>query len=678
VRTIVAHFHACFGADTGFAEAYKNGIGRARERLMLILALMAVAYSVPIGPPSMTNTTIAVDAAGNSYIAGYADQTGTAAFVSKLDSATGKVIWSAALQNTQIKSIAVNGNSEVYLGGTTNNASVGYLAKLSADGSKVQFSTSLGHAQTAVTALALDATGYVYVTGDTNDRNFPTTPGAFQPKAPVTPYQGNIFLAKFTADASTLIFSTMLDGSLEEHARAIAVDTAGNIYIAGNTYSTDFPVTPGAYQTSLNASGLSGFVMKVDSSGKSLAYSTLLPSGIVAGVGIDTTGNAYVASSDGVVRKLNPAGAALLWQTAVTGTAGDRLTALAIDTSGNSYLTGSTKSANLPLKAPLQACHFAGMTNPATDAFLTRLDSSGNITAATYLGDSGNTGGVGIATDPAGAVYLAGPMIAVKINPALSPAQAVPFACWSNAATLTAATVVPGGLVSLFGSGLGPDQAAGLKLDANGRVSSTLADTQVLFDGVPAPLLYVQSGQINAVAPFELDGRITTEICVIRSNARLGCLNSQVTGAGFSFFNGNDGSPIVVNQDGTINSPDHPTTSGNTVLLFGTGAGTTIPTQADGEVTAGASPQSTAQITALFENGSALVTPPFGGFPRLQTQYANATVAYIGPAPAIVAGVTQLNLQVPALQVSGRLSVNFTFQWHGVLSPATAFVSVRF
>jgi uncharacterized protein (TIGR03437 family) len=150
-----------------------------------------------------------------------------------------------------------------------------------------------------------------------------------------------------------------------------------------------------------------------------------------------------------------------------------------------------------------------------------------------------------------------------------------------------------------------------------------------------------------------------------------------LTGAGFTFFTANDGSPIVVNQDGTINSQGNPTTAGGVVLLFGTGAGTTVPAQADGEVTLGASPQSTAQLTAMFENGTALVTPPFGGFPRLQTQYAAANLTYVGPAPSLVAGVTQVNVQVPALIVNGRVGVVFTFRWHSVLSPATASVWVR-
>ncbi len=138
---------------------------------MLILALMAVVYSAPIGQPSMTSTAIAVDTSGNSYVAGYADQTGTRSFVNKLDSATGKVIWSAALQISPIKTIAVNGKGETYVGGSTSDAQ-GYLAKLSADGSKVLFSTSLGHTQTSVTALAVDPAGNIYVTGDTNDRSF--------------------------------------------------------------------------------------------------------------------------------------------------------------------------------------------------------------------------------------------------------------------------------------------------------------------------------------------------------------------------------------------------------------------------------------------------------------------------------------------------------------------------
>ncbi len=627
---------------------------------MFLPAFMAWVYSVPLGQTPQSAAAIAVDSDGNSYIAGDAGQTQTASSVTKLDSVTGRVVWSTVLRGTQITTIAVNGAGEVYAGGMATTAfgaaenGVGFLAKLSADGSKVILSAFLGHARTTVTALTLDAAGRICLTGDTNDRGFPTTAGAFQPKAPVTVYQGNIFVTRLTPDASAASFSTMIDGSLEEHTRGIALDSAGNVYVTGYTYSRDFPVTQGAYRTQLDVSGLSGFVAKVDSSGSTLRYSTLLPAGISVGIGVDGGGNAVVASSEGVVRKLNPGGTGVLWQATVTGTSGDKLNALALDVSGNTYLTGTTKSANLPVRDPSQACHFAGSAAGSSDAFLTTLDSRGNITSGTYVND---TAGVRIATDAIGAAYLAGSTSVMKFDLTRNPSQPLQLACWAHGATFTAGPVAPGELVSLFGSGLGPDEPASLKLDSNGRVSNSLAGTQVLFDGLPAPLLYAQSAQINAVAPWELGGKTTTEICVVHSGARTNCLTSQVRAMSFGFFNGVDGNPVVVNPDGAINSADHPAAIGDTILLFATGAGVTTPLQLDGEVTAFAMPQAT-PLTVKFNNGFTVIVNLFSW--TYQELYANAMVGYFGPAPSLVAGISQINVQVPPLTVNGRLPVYFS------------------
>lgn len=190
----------------------------------------------------------------------------------------------------------------------------GFVSELSADLSHLLYSTYVGGSRDdAITALAVDSSGYVYLTGVTQSSNFPVTAGAYAtsyhgPAAPVgnRPYLlGDAFVAKLNPTTSKMLFSTYLGGSDDDAAGGIAIDAQGNVAIAGMTNSSNFPVSTDALQARLAGSGASvfsgvgdGFVAKFDSSGSKLLYSSFLggtADDSAMGMGHDATGNVYIA-----------------------------------------------------------------------------------------------------------------------------------------------------------------------------------------------------------------------------------------------------------------------------------------------------------------------------------------------------------------------------------------------
>lgn len=202
-----------------------------------------------------------------------------------------------------------------------------------------------------------------------------------------------------------------------------------------------------------------------------------------------------------------------------------------------------------------------------------------------------------------------------------------------NAASYATGTVAPGEIVSIFGDGLGPATAAGLQLTPSGLVSNTLGGTQVLFDNIPAPLIFVQQKQISAIVPYGVAGKTSTQIKVTTAAGAsvpvILTVANTVPGL-FTADSSGKGAAAALNQDGiTANSPEHPAPAGSIVVLFGTGEGPTIAKGIDGKIaTAGSLP------TPAFP-----MTVTIGGIP--------AEVAYAGAAPTLVAGIFQLDVQVP-------------------------------
>ena len=267
--------------------------------------------------------------------------------------------------------------------------------------------------------IAVDSGGNAYLTGFTNSADFPT----------LNPFQAtsgggyDVFITKLNPTGSALVYSTYLGGSGNDRGAGIAVDSSGNVYVTGFTESTNFPTLNPFQATS--GGGKDAFVTKLNPTGNALVYSTYLGGSgneIAAGIAVDSSGNAYVTGptdstnfptlnpfqatsgggNDVFVTKLNPTGNALVYSTYLGGSGNDGGAGIAVDSSGNAYVTGSTASLDFPTFNALQASLMGNF-----DAFVAKLDTAGTALAySTYFGsyDIGNA----IAVDSSGNAYVTG------------------------------------------------------------------------------------------------------------------------------------------------------------------------------------------------------------------------------------------------------------------------------
>jgi len=284
----------------------------------------------------------------------------------------------------------------------------------------------------AIWAMTVDAAGNAYVTGATNSIDFPETPNALPPfEGQSRGIGSDAFVSKFDPNGG-LLYSTYLGGKGWDEAYGIAADSAGNIYVTGQTTSPNFPTTSGAFRTQCgcDASGHGhpdGFVVKLNSAG-SLVYSTFL--GVetygVGDMAVDATGNAYVTGTCGLglpivngflqigdpggvfLLKLNSTASAILYSTyVVSGASFGR--GIAIDSAGNAFLTGETYSLNLPLRNAAWSTKRGGEFGPSPDMFVAKIDTTksaaDSLIYSTYLPASG---GFDIALGASGCVYVSG------------------------------------------------------------------------------------------------------------------------------------------------------------------------------------------------------------------------------------------------------------------------------
>ncbi|MGC1607087.1 MAG: SBBP repeat-containing protein, partial [Candidatus Acidiferrum sp.] len=253
---------------------------------------------------------------------------------------------------------------------TTGGNGDAFIAKISSDGQHVLYATYLGGSgNDEALGIAIDANSNVYVTGQTLSPDFPTE-NAFQARClPGTSNQclGEAFVTKLSSDGSSLVYSTYLGGSGGDSANAIAVDNLGQVYVAGQTLSIDFPLA-----SSLQAAA----------GGKSEAF----------------------------VTKFLPNGAGLVYSTFLGGSGDDVATSIAVDSHGNAFVSGYTDSVNFPTQSPLQsACQKDSTGACSQDAFLAVMNSSGSaLKFSTYLGGTGADEGKGIVLDTKGSAYLGG------------------------------------------------------------------------------------------------------------------------------------------------------------------------------------------------------------------------------------------------------------------------------
>jgi len=199
-----------------------------------------------------------------------------------------------------------------------------------------------------------------------------------------------------------------------------------------------------------------------------------------------------------------------------------------------------------------------------------------------------------------------------------------------SAASFSSSAIVPGELISIFGNSIGPSVPVGLQIDSSGKVATSLPGLTVRFDGNPAPLLYASAGQINAVVPFSVAGRSTTLMQVSAPGGAAFTATLPVsTAAPAIFVTGAAGQGAILNGNLSVNSAANPAARGSSIAIYATGAGLLNPSVADGTIVSATNPPLSA----------APVSVTIGG----QT----AVVSYRGAAPGLVAGVVQINAQVP-------------------------------
>lgn len=349
---------------------------------------------------------IAVDSQGNAYITGDTMSVDfptvsplqrsfggiVDAFIAKLSPDGSTLLYSTYIGGSagdRGQGIAVDHEGNAYVTGFTYSTNFpvtnpilaaftddnvhAFVLKLNSNGSKLIYATYLGGGNDRPdigTGIATDLAGNAYVTGFTNSANFPSVNSLQRFVGPT-----DVFVTKLNSNGSAFIYSTHLGGKADDEGMAIAADAEGNAYVTGETESVDFPTTPKAYSRSCVPVSTRGAMREICSGG------------------------------DIFVSKLSPDGSKLIYSTYVNGSGFEVGRSIAVDSSGNAYVTGLTTSVDFPLVKPLQEVFGGGQF----DAFVFKLNANGSeLIYSTYLGGSDDDAGYGIAVDHAGNAYVTG------------------------------------------------------------------------------------------------------------------------------------------------------------------------------------------------------------------------------------------------------------------------------
>ncbi len=462
-----------------------------------------LAYSSYLGGAGLDQPeAIAVDSAGAAYVTGRTDSANfpvaspidgslsgvTDAFITKFDPSGSGLVYSTYFGGSSIEQsygIAVDSTGAAHVTGSTNSRDfpvttgafqqsfVGtsvdaFVAKLNPAGTAFDYSTYLGGTQpesqraTSGQGLDLGPEGTIYVGGRVTTTRLPTTPGAVQPACVLSTADGeckDAFLAKINpagGGASDLLYLTYLGGNGEEEGRAIAVDANGSAHLTGFTFSTDFPITAGAFQVSL--AGREGkadvFVTKINPAAggaSDLVYSTYLGGSMASGI---RTANIGVDEGNGI----------------------------AVGPSGKMYVTGTSRSSNFPTTPRSAQTRVGGCTPVACDAFLSILDPAGggrtDLVYSTYLGGSFADFGEAVAVDAAGTAVVTGSAVSTDF-PTKDPVVGASAGAVRGSPEAFVAKINPAGAGSadlLFATLLGGDGVElgrGVALDGTGNIYVT-------------------------------------------------------------------------------------------------------------------------------------------------------------------------------------------------------------
>jgi uncharacterized protein (TIGR03437 family) len=468
--------------------------------------------------------------------------------------------------------------------------------------------------------VAVDSSGNAYVTGMTASTDFPVCPGGTNDPNVNCGLTGTAFQTALAGAANAFAieisqngtstgsygdWSTYVGGSGSDAANALALDPSNNLYLAGTTSSTNFPVSSGAYQTSYQGGNSDGFVFALENTGTQGIWSTYLGSpgdDVINSIALDSSTNIYVTgATDGtaypvtvdavqsanagtenvVVSKLNNSGTSLLFSTYFGGDGSDIGRGIAVDSSGNIYFGGITTSSNFPIVSGsytgLQTAYGGG----ASDGFLAVI---GCPVGTPVIG----AGGVG------------------------------------NGASYSANAISPGAVIAIFGTDLSCSATAAASLP----LPTSLGGVTVEVNGAAIPLYYVSETQINAQLPYDIPVGSAT-MTITGPGGTSAAASFAVVAAAPGIFEIN-GQAAALNSDGTVNTTTNPAQAGSYVAVFFTGQGPVSPSVATGAAALGS------PLSYLTSTNSATI----GG--------QNANVYFMGLAPGLV-GLGQANLQIPNL-----------------------------
>ena len=234
------------------------------------------------------------------------------------------------------------------------------------------------------------------------------------------------------------------------------------------------------------------------------------------------------------------------------------------------------------------------------------------------------------------------------------------FQAITNAASYLSSSVAPGEIISVFGAGIGPPTLTRYTLNGQGKISTQLENTRVLFDGIAAPLLFVSPSQISAIVPYEIGGKTKTQIQVEYNRVMSSIAEVSVASAAPGIFSSSGtgtGQAAALNQDSSINSPSNPTARGNVIVLFATGEGQTNPPGINGAIARDILPKPKLPVVVTI-----------GGF--------QSEILYSGAAPGAAAGLLQINVRAPS-EIEDSIDVPVQLVIGGFKSQVGATVSVR-
>lgn len=524
---------------------------------------------------------ISVDESGNIYVTGKTNSvdlpitqgafqktySGIAndVFVAKINASGNSLIFSTYVGSggyDALSSIAVDSAGNSYIAGTTYSQSFPttsgafqktikgaediFVAKLNPSGSALTYSTFIGGSGSdQASRITVDSLGNAYITGSTNSSDFPVAPGSFQPSKGAGTTEDAI-IAKLNSDGSRLLYASYLGGAGAEGAFDIAVDSFGNAYVCGLTYSQDFPVTQGAFQTKLIGSE-DAFIAKVNANGTQLQYSTYMRGGettVALSISVNSSGQAYVSGMtssarypvtpdalqqsirgpvDIYVTILNAEGSALSYSTLLGGSDTEYCNDMYVDVAGSIYLTGQTNSADFPTAGALQ-----GSLKRYTDAFILKLGPA-SPEVELRLSD----GGVATASTPGTADSLKSGYATATVTSGTDPYGVAVFSFRQNG-TIVSEAGVPASP---------PTKSARIFIDFRSGVNPQPArDASIGFVDTNTGIAIVNHGAQTANVMYMLRGKNGASIIAagsgtVEAGHHLACFIDELKNKGVPDFN---------------------------------------------------------------------------------------------------------------------------------------------